>query len=140
MAYSISSVTAFAVLLVVSRETKSDSIESFNGLARKNPLLAFVTVVAMLSLAGIPPMAGFFAKYYIFTAALEAGYVWLVVLAVLGSLIGVYYYFRVMIAMFRTENESVPIPMNAVYKSFLVVVSLAALFLGVMPGLVAGLL
>jgi NADH-quinone oxidoreductase subunit N len=94
----------------------------------------------MLSLAGIPPLAGFFAKYYIFTAALYQGYLWLVVIAVLGSLVGVYYYFRVIIAMFRTESEGALIPMNAVYKSFLVVVSLAALILGVVPGMIAGLI
>jgi NADH-quinone oxidoreductase subunit N len=138
-AYGISSITAFAILLVVSHITKNDSIESFNGLAKKNPLLAFASVVAMLSLAGIPPLAGFFAKYYIFTAALQHGYIWLVLIAVFGSLIGVYYYFRVIIAMFKQETETI-IPMSPVFKCFLAIVSLAALLLGIMPDLVAAIL
>lgn len=138
-AYSISSLSAFAVLLAVSRITKKDTIDSFNGLAKKNPLLALVTVFAMLSLAGIPPMAGFFAKYYIFTAALQQHYTGLVIIAVVGSLIGVYYYFRIIIAMFKTESEGLLIPLNAVFKIFLLAMSLATLILGLMPQLVVGL-
>ncbi|MCX6290930.1 MAG: NADH-quinone oxidoreductase subunit N [Bacteroidetes bacterium] len=139
-AYSISSITAFAVLLLVSHLAGNDSIESFNGLAKKNPLLAFATVLAMLSLAGIPPLAGFFAKYYIFTAALQQHYTGLVIIAVMGSLIGVYYYFRIIIALFKSENDDVVIPVNNTFKVFLVVTSVAALLLGIMPQLVAGIL
>ncbi len=139
-AYSVSSISAFAVLLLVSHVTQSDSIDSFNGLARKNPLLAFVTVLAILSLAGIPPMAGFFAKYYIFTAALQQHYTGLVIIAVGGSLVGVFYYFRIIIAMFKQETEASLIPMNGVFKAFLVLTAMASLLLGIMPQLVAGLL
>ncbi|MEO8085602.1 MAG: NADH-quinone oxidoreductase subunit N [Bacteroidota bacterium] len=140
IAYSISSITAFGVLLAVSHTTKNDSITSFNGLAKKNPLLAFITILAMLSLAGIPPMAGFFAKYYIFTAALQQHYYWLVIIAVAGSLTGVYYYFKVIIAMFRTETESAEIPMTFPFKTALLFISIVALVLGLMPQWVAGLL
>jgi NADH-quinone oxidoreductase subunit N len=139
VAYAVSSITAFAVLLLISHVSKSDSIESFNGLAKRNPLLSFVTVVAMLSLAGIPPLAGFFAKYYIFTAALQQGYVWLVIIAVLGSLIGVYYYFKIIIALFKQESEETIIPINTAFKVFLVATSIAALFLGIMPDVIAGI-
>jgi NADH-quinone oxidoreductase subunit N len=138
-AYSVSSLAAFAVLLVVSRTMNNDSIDSFNGLAKKNPLLAFVTVLAMLSLAGIPPMAGFFAKYYIFTAALQQHYTGLVLIAILGSLVGVFYYFRLIIAVLKTGTETV-FPIDGFFKAFLIVLSLAALLLGVMPQLVAGLI
>jgi NADH-quinone oxidoreductase subunit N len=140
VAYSVSSLTAFGILLAVSNVTGNDSVQSFNGLARKNPLLAFITVLAMLSLAGIPPLAGFFAKYYIFTAALQQGYTWLVIIAVAGSLIGVYYYFRILIALFKGETEGVFVPMTAPYKAVLLIVSIAALVLGIMPELIAGLL
>jgi NADH-quinone oxidoreductase subunit N len=139
-AYAISSITAFAILIIVSHATKSDSIESFNGLGKRNPLLAFSSVVAMLSLAGIPPLAGFFAKYYIFTAALQQGYVWMVIIAVLGSLVGVYYYFRIIIALFRQETEDSFIPMSMVFKVFLVAISAISLVLGIMPDLIAGIL
>jgi NADH-quinone oxidoreductase subunit N len=140
VAYSVSSIAAFGILLAVSHVTKNDDVASFNGLAKKNPLLAFITLLAMLSLAGIPPMAGFFAKYYIFTAALQQHYTWLVLIAVLGSLIGVFYYFRVIIALFKNENESTEIPMSGIYKATLLFISLVALALGIMPGLLAGLL
>jgi NADH-quinone oxidoreductase subunit N len=139
-AYAISSITAFAILLLVSHITKNDSIESFNGLAKRNPMLAFASVISMLSLAGIPPLAGFFAKYYIFTAALQQGYIWLVIIAVLGSLIGVYYYFRIIIALFKEEVTETVIPMTVAFKTFLAVVSVASLLLGVMPDLVASIL
>lgn len=140
VAYSVSSITAFGVLLAVSRVSGNDNIDSFNGLARKNPLLAFVTLLSVLSLAGIPPLAGFFAKYYIFTAALQQHYTWLVIIAVLGSLIGVYYYFRIIIAMFKGEEEGAEIPVTFSYKTVLLCVSLVALALGIMPQWIAGLL
>jgi len=140
VAYSISSISAFGVLLAVSHVTRNDSIASFNGLARKNPLLAFITILAMLSLAGIPPMAGFFAKYFIFTAALQQHYTWLVIIAVLGSLTGVYYYFRVIIALFKGDVEGAEIPMTFPFKATLLFISVAALLLGMMPGWIAGLL
>jgi NADH-quinone oxidoreductase subunit N len=139
-AYSVSSIAAFGVLLVISRVTKSDSIDSFNGLAKKNPLLAFVTVVTMLSLAGIPPMAGFFAKYYIFMAAIQQHYTGLVIIAVLGSLVGVFYYFRIIVTIFKPETGGIVFPMNSFLRILLIVISLAALLLGVMPQLVAGLI
>ena len=140
VAYSVSSIAAFGVLLAVSQVTGNDSIDSFNGLAKKNPLLAFITVIAMLSLAGIPPLAGFFAKYYIFTAALKQHYVWLVIIAVLGSLTGVYYYFRIIIAVFKTESEGTTVPMPTAIAAALLFISAAAILLGIMPQWIAGLL
>lgn len=138
-AYSISSLTSFGVLMAVARVTNSESIDSFNGLAKKNPFLAAVTVVAMLSLAGIPPTAGFFAKYFIFSSAIQQGYTSLVLIAVLGSLIGVFYYFRILIAMFK-DAESVEIPLETTYKVILIITAIATLVLGIAPELLAGLL
>ena len=139
-AYSISSITAFVILLLISHKTGNDDIKSFNGLAKKNPFLAGVTVVAMLSLAGIPPTAGFFAKYYIFSAVMQNGYIGLVLLAILGSLIGVFYYFRVIIAVFKTEEETQEIKVNTLFRVLLVITSLAAIILGIAPGILAGLI
>jgi NADH-quinone oxidoreductase subunit N len=139
VAYSISSITSFAILLVVSNKTGNENIDSFNGLAKRNPLLAAATVVAMLSLAGIPPTAGFFAKYFIFSAAIQNNLTPLVLIAVVGSLIGVFYYFRIIIALFR-DKESEKIEMNAGYKAALLLTSVIALVLGVLPGLLTSLL
>ena len=121
-AYSVATISAFAVLSIVESETprpegsqgnapspfRAGVIDSFIGLSKRNPLLAFAMTISMLSLAGIPPLAGFFGKYYLFTSALQNGYVWLVLIAALGSLIGVYYYFRVIIAMYTTPSSVSP--------------------------------
>lgn len=139
-AYSISSICAFAVLLVISRSSGDESIDAFRGMAKSNPLLATVTIIAMLSLAGIPPLAGFFAKYYIFSSALQAGYTGLVLIAILGSLIGVFYYFRVIIALFDRDIEMNNLPLNFSFHLILLITALAALALGVAPGILADLL
>jgi NADH-quinone oxidoreductase subunit N len=139
IAYSVSSITSFAVLLVINRDIGNNSIESFYGLGKKNPLLAFVVVVAMLSLAGIPPSAGFFAKYFIFSAAIKSNLTGLVLVAITGSLIGVFYYFRIIIALFK-ESESKSLELTTGYKTVLVLTTVAAIVLGVLPGLIAGLL
>lgn len=139
IAYSVSSIGSFTILLLVNKTLGSDSIDSFNGLARKNPLLAVFTVIAMLSLAGIPPTAGFFAKYYIFSAAIQHQLTGLVIIAVCGSLIGVFYYFKIIIALFK-DKETVHIPMNANEKTVLISTSIIALVLGILPGLIAGLI
>ena len=138
-AYSISSITSFAVLLIVNKSTGNDSIQSFNGLGNRNPLLAAVTLISMLSLAGIPPTAGFFAKYYIFSAAIKNDLTGLVLIAIGGSLIGVFYYFRIVIALFKTD-ENKHIDLNLRHKTILIFTTLIALALGVFPGLILGLL
>ena len=139
IAYSVSSITSFAVLLVVNKSIGSESIEAFYGLGRRNPLLAVVITIAMLSLAGIPPTAGFFAKYYIFSAAVQNNYTNLVLIAIVGSLIGVFYYFRIIVALFR-EKETQKIELNFGFQTVLILTTAIALALGILPGLVAGLL
>ncbi len=139
-AYSISSITSFAVLLLVSRSSGDESINAFRGMARTNPFLAGITIIAMLSLAGIPPLAGFFAKYYIFSATMRAGYTSLVLVAIAGSLIGVFYYFRVIIALFDKEAEGPSIISTGVFNALLFITALAAVVLGLAPGLIAGII
>jgi len=139
-AYSVSTIGAFAVLTILEKENEI-TFESFAGLAKRNPLLALAMCVAMLSLSGIPPLAGFFGKYYIFTSALSSGYIWLVLIAVLGSLIGVYYYFRVIIAMYLKETpDTSPIEVSLFQKILLVITIISALALGIFPDLVIQLL
>jgi NADH-quinone oxidoreductase subunit N len=139
LAYSLSSLSSFAILLLVNKSLGSESLESFYGLAKKNPLIATATIIAMLSLSGIPPAAGFFAKYYIFSAAIQSGLTSLVIIAICGSLIGVYYYFKVIIALFK-EKDVAYISMSGNEKAIIVFASLATLILGVFPGLITGLL
>jgi NADH-quinone oxidoreductase subunit N len=139
-AYGVSSIAAFAILILISRSSGNETIDSFRGLAKNNPLLAATTIVAMLSLAGIPPLAGFFGKYYIFSATIQAGYTGLVVIAIIGSLIGVFYYFKVIIALFDSDVESPVIQIDRTYTAVLLVTSIASLVLGLAPGLLAGIL
>jgi NADH-quinone oxidoreductase subunit N len=141
-AYSISSLTAFLVLyLVTQNRAGDDSIDSFNGLVKKNPLLAGSMTLALLSLSGIPPLAGFFAKYFIFVSAISQGFYWLVGIAILGSLIGVYYYFKIIIAMFfRSGKDSGPVDVPADQNVLVFVLSLLILVLGLLPSVIINLL
>lgn len=99
-AYVVATLAAFAVLQCVSDDDHPAVIRSFNGLGSRNPFLAFVMTVSLLSLAGIPPLAGFFGKYLVFFGAIGEGHIGLVLTAVAASLVGVYYYFQLIIAMY----------------------------------------
>ncbi|MCR6641507.1 MAG: NADH-quinone oxidoreductase subunit N [Sporocytophaga sp.] len=133
--YALSTLCAFAVLHYVVKIKGSDSFESFSGLGKSHPLLAVIMVISMLSLAGIPPAIGFFAKFYLFSAVLQEGYLGLVIVAVLGSLISVYYYFRVIISMYSGESETESIHLTVINKAVLVLIGSLIILLGVTPGL-----
>jgi NADH-quinone oxidoreductase subunit N len=139
IAYSLSSLAAFTILYFVCGRD-NETVDSFRGLASRSPLLAFLTLVAMLSLAGIPPMAGFFAKYYIFSAALQNHYTGLVIIAVAGSLIGVFYYFRVIIAMFSEGAQGEKPSMHPLVSGALIAISLVTLAFGLAPAWIVSLL
>lgn len=137
LAYSIGSITAFGVLNSVTAYGK-ESFDEFNGLAKRNPLLALCMTVAMLSLAGIPITAGFFAKYFVFTAMMTTSFKWLLILAVLTSAVGVYYYFKVIIAMyFRQADHHDPIKVPATSTFVIVLTAIITLVIGIVPGYVA---
>lgn len=116
LSYSIATICAFGAYIAVAEPSGDGSFTAFNGLGNRQPLLAAVLAISMLSLAGIPPTAGFFGKYFLFTAAF-AKYPWLVVLAVVNSAISIYYYFKIIIAMYFSrqansdmENSPLTIP------------------------------
>ncbi len=140
-AYALATLTAFTVLLDVESEDENAVVDSFNGMAKRNPFLAFCMTISMLSLAGIPPLAGFFGKYYLFTTAFDSGYIWLVLVAVLTSLIGIYYYFKIIIAMFlkSTEKNGV-IKVPTLHTVVLAICVILSLLLGIFPGLLVDLI
>lgn len=112
LSYSVATICAFGVFMAASEPQFDENFSSLNGLGKKQPFLAFIMALCMLSLAGIPPTAGFFGKYFLFSEAF-AQYPYLVVLAVINSAVSIYYYFKVLIAMYfsKDENpESVAIP------------------------------
>lgn len=129
-AYSAATLCAFAVVNKLEKENVS-----FTGLYRVSPLLALAMTISLLSMAGIPPLAGFFAKYLVFSAAIVNGYVWMVLVAVVTSLIGVYYYFRVLILMYTKESDPQPLEVNASFKLLLGVLIALQVALGILPDL-----
>ncbi|MCX6295088.1 MAG: NADH-quinone oxidoreductase subunit N [Bacteroidetes bacterium] len=139
-AYSVGSIATFSIVNMITKSKGTDTVDSFNGLGKSNPLLAVVMTIALLSLAGIPPTAGFFAKYYIFTSAFVAGNVALVLIAIIASLIGVYYYFRIIIAMFFKHSSDETIAVESNHKLLLIVIAIAIIALGLMPDCIISLL
>ena len=139
-AYSIASIGTFCIISIIDKAKETDAVEAFNGLAKSNPFLAGVMTIVLLSLAGIPPTAGFFAKYYIFTAAFLAGNVGLVFIAIIASLVGVYYYFRIIISMYFKEGSKEKIELTGNHMALLIVVTLATIALGLFPDCLIGLL
>jgi NADH-quinone oxidoreductase subunit N len=131
--YSAASLTAFAVAFHVEKSQGTLSIEAFHGLAKKSSFAAVALTIALLSLAGIPPLAGFFAKYSILARAIDAHYIPLVVLGVVASLVGVYYYFRVIIAMFGQEPKGNPMPISPSLRLILGIITAVIFILGLFP-------
>jgi NADH-quinone oxidoreductase subunit N len=129
-AYSLSTIGIFAILV----KMKDYTFEGFNGLAKSQPLLAAVNTICLLSLAGIPLTAGFFAKYYMLAAAVKAGgYLWLVIFAVLCAAVSVYYYFRVIQAMYFKEGQGQQIEVSPSFKGWMVVLAAIIILLGIFP-------
>jgi NADH-quinone oxidoreductase subunit N len=105
LGYAVTNLGAFAVVVALERRGEPhDKIADYRGLARAHPGLAAAMALFMLSLTGVPPLAGFVGKFYIFAAALNAGLVWLVIIAVLNAVISAYYYIRVIVAMYMQEG------------------------------------
>jgi NADH-quinone oxidoreductase subunit N len=109
LVYTFTTAGAFGVLLLLERNgQEATQVQDLAGLAARHPLLAVVLAIFMLSLIGIPPTAGFAGKFYLFAAAVRAGWVWLVVIAVLNSAMAAYYYFRIIVYMYMREPEGAP--------------------------------
>lgn len=133
VSYTVATMGVFAVLM----KLKDFTYDGFNGLAKREPLLAFVMTIFLLSLAGIPLTGGFMAKYFMLTAAVEQGQVlWLVIFALLMAAISVYYYFRVIMAMyFKQGSPEMSSPVTAGDRLVLVATAALVILLGVAPGL-----
>ena len=104
LAYALMTIGAFGMVMLLAHGTvRGDQIDDFTGLAQKHPLAAAIMLLFLLSLTGIPPTAGFVGKFYLFAAAVEAGYYWLVLIAVVNSAISLFYYMRVVVAMYMRD-------------------------------------
>lgn len=130
VAYSLATIGIFAILI----RMKDYTFEGFNGMSRHHPLLAATNTIFLLSLAGIPLTAGFTAKFYMLASAVKNGtYLWLVIFAVLCAAVSVYYYFRVIQAMYFKDGEEQSITISTGFKWGLVLIAAAIVFLGIYP-------
>ncbi len=130
--YIFTNILAFAVIVVFSEATGSERIADLAGLNRRSPWLALTLTIALLSLAGIPPAAGFFGKFFLFNAAVNAGLAWLAIVGVLNSIVALYYYLVVIKVMYvdRSEDEDKPIPMSSAFGWVLGIPTVLVLVLG----------
>ncbi len=134
MLYVFSNLGAFAVATAVEVETGSTSIEAFKALGKRSPMLAAIMTVCLLSLAGIPPLAGFVGKFYLFSGAIGAGYLWLAFVGLLMSMVSVYYYLMVAKAMYiGTNDDMTPIKPDTSTRVALWICLAATVLIGVYP-------
>lgn len=137
LVYALMTLGAFAiVILLCVGEVKGERIDDFTGLAQRSPMAAAAMLIFLLSLAGVPPTAGFVGKFYLFGAAIERGYVWLAVIAVINSAISVFYYMKVVVAMYMRDLPPQGLTLSSSRPlQFAVLVTLVAtIAIGIYPG------
>lgn len=137
LVYMVSNLAIFGVIGIIEHRTGKITINDYNGLYTTNPRLSFVMMLALFSLAGIPPFAGFFSKFFIFAAAAQEGFYVLVFIALLNTIISLYYYLLVVKAMFINKNES---PIETIHSDAYTKISLIACTIGVIAiGLISAI-
>jgi NADH-quinone oxidoreductase subunit N len=135
LVYALMSLGGFGMILLLSRAGfEADQLDDFKGLNRRSPWFAFLMLLLMFSMAGVPPTVGFYAKFAVLQAVVELGYVWLAVAAVLFSLVGAFYYLRIVKLMyFDTPHDTTPIAPSADVRLIMSANGLAVLALGILP-------
>jgi len=137
LAYTFITFGTFGTVLLLERkEYAGETYEDYAGLSRRAPLLAFMMLVFMIALTGLPPTGGFFGKVYLFAAAIEAGWIWVAVIGVLMSAVSLYYYMGIVVNMYlKNSSEDTPVPLRApVLVAAIALCLVATLVLGLYPG------
>ena len=137
--YALTNLLAFGIVGIVGRVTGSDDFTAYAGLSRRSPALGLAALVAFLSLAGMPPFVGFVAKFFVFNAAVEAGWVWLAIVGVLNAIVGLYYYLNVLkyVYLYRMENQDEqqhPLTLSRPVALALIILVVGILLLGTLFG------
>jgi NADH-quinone oxidoreductase subunit N len=133
--YSLTNLGAFMAVIAISNKINSDGIDDFSGMGKRSPVLALAMTLCMISLIGMPPAAGFMAKFYVFSTAVQHNLLWLVVIAVLNSVISAYYYLRVVKVMWMGEPAGEgKVDASGAFRLALTLACLGVLFLGILPG------
>ena len=140
VAYVLTSLASFGIVMLLSRAGfEADQLDDFKGLNQRSPWWAFMMLLVMFSLAGIPPTIGFYAKFAVIKAAVDAGFIWLAVIAVLTSLVGAFYYLRIVKLMYFDEPTDVaPIVARQDNRALLSANGLAILVLRHLPAAADG--
>jgi NADH-quinone oxidoreductase subunit N len=139
-AYALSGIASFSVILYVCKNNENEDITNFHGLGKTNPLLAAILTGSLLSMAGIPNFAGFFAKLFLFNEMIQSGFIALVIVAVINSIISVGYYFKIIVAMYNKEPNEERIGTPFVIYVVAIVAIVLNIALGVFPSFVLDLL
>ena len=135
LVYTFMTIGIFAVIIVLNKgASRGESIEDFCGLAQNHPALAFMSLIFLFSLAGIPPTGGFFAKFYVLTALVDKGYVELAVVAVLLSAVAAWFYLRIIMLMYvKQPTEHTAIDLNPSIRTVLLIATIGTLLAGLLP-------
>ena len=139
-AYALAGIASFSVLLYVCKNKGNEEISNFNGLGKSNPIMAAVLTASLLSMAGIPIFAGFFAKFMLFTQTIQAGYLIVVIAAVINSIISVGYYFKLILAMYTKEPEEATAKTPFVFYAVAVIAIVLNIIIGLFPSLIIDVL
>jgi NADH-quinone oxidoreductase subunit N len=136
IAYLITNLAAFGVVMTFSKVVGSDEISAYSGLSRRKPWLALAMLVSFLSLAGMPPLAGFIVKVLVFAAAVKVGLIWLAFVGVLNSIVGLYYYLTVLkyVYLFRSDDEDQPLNISRPYAIALTILIFGIILVGTLFG------
>jgi NADH-quinone oxidoreductase subunit N len=138
--YALTNLGAFAAIIAISNKLDSDLIQDYSGMIKRAPLLTLALSLCLISLIGMPPAVGFMAKFYIFRGAVQGGLLWLVIIAVLNSVISAYYYLRVVKVMWFGEPASEEkVPSSIALRVALAISCLGVLLLGIMPAYIINL-
>ena len=138
-AYTVSTIAAFSVFILVKEQTGSDQFEAFKGLGKSNPFLAFCLTISMLSLAGIPLTAGFIGKFMAFSQVLAEYHIFLTIAAALLAVMGVFYYLKVVVAMYFQPAERKTIAVPTVFKWVLACTTIISVLIGIYPNFISNL-
>jgi NADH-quinone oxidoreductase subunit N len=136
LSYSVTNLGAFIAIIAISNKINSDRINDFSGMGKRSPLMALALTLCLVSLIGMPPAAGFMAKFYLFSAAAQHDLLWLVIIAVLNSVVSAYYYLRVVKVMWMDEPATAEkVESSGALKVALGLSCLGVLLFGILPGL-----
>jgi len=135
--YALTNLGAFIAIIAITNALNSDNISDFAGMGKRAPVLALALTLCLISLVGMPPAAGFMAKFYIFRGAVQQGLLWLVIIAVINSVISAYYYLRVVKVMwFNPAASEDKVPSSAALRASLAIACLGVLAIGIVPNFV----